>query len=415
VLSAKGCYLTRTMTPLISPDDHATLWAIIASGAAAAIWLEQTYRWAARLSGPVIALLFAMILSNARVMPTEAPVYDFVEGRLVPLAIPLLLMRANLREIARAGRGLLTAFCLATLGTLLGTVLASWLLRGSIGTPATEHAAGLMAASYIGGGVNFFQVQASRGISANVANPLLVADNFVMAGFFILILGIAGSRWFRARYPHPHTLEASTGAAENLAARHWQRKGIGLLDLAKVLTFAAVAVALAAAAEKATKAAFGDTSHLGAGMQVIAMLCSNKFVLLTCITLVLATALSRWLAAINGADELGAYLLMLFLFKIGLPADLVAVLKQAPMMFVFCAIIAVMNVAIPLLVGRWLRLNLEELVLAMNATLGGPSTAAAMAVSAGWSRLVLPGLLIGLLGYIVGTPLGLLVIELLKR
>ena len=160
---------------------------------------------------------------------------------------------------------------------------------------------------------------------------------------------------------------------------------------------------------------FGDVSHAGAGAQVLAMLCTNKFVLLTGITLLLVTSLARWLAGINGADELGAYLLMLFLFKIGLPADLLAVVQQAPIMFVFCAIIAAMNVAVPLLVGRWLRLNLEELVLAMNATLGGPSTAAAMAVSAGWSRLVLPGLLIGLLGYIVGTPLGLLVIELLKR
>jgi uncharacterized membrane protein len=150
-------------------------------------------------------------------------------------------------------------------------------------------------------------------------------------------------------------------------------------------------------------------------MQVLATLFTNPFVVLTGITLLLATSLSRWLTAINGADELGAYLLMLFLFKIGLPADLVAVLKQAPIMFVFCAIIAVVNVAVPLVVGRWLRLNLEELVLAMNATLGGPSTAAAMAVSAGWSRLVLPGLLIGLLGYIVGTPLGLLVMEFLKR
>jgi uncharacterized membrane protein len=57
------------MTPLISPDDHATLWALIAAGTALAIWLEQTYRWAARLSGPVIALLIAMVLTNTRVMP----------------------------------------------------------------------------------------------------------------------------------------------------------------------------------------------------------------------------------------------------------------------------------------------------------------------------------------------------------
>ena len=90
-------------------------------------------------------------------------------------------------------------------------------------------------------------------------------------------------------------------------------------------------------------------------------------------------------------------------------------LKQAPVLFLFCLIIASMNVGFTLVVGKFLRLNLEELLLAMNATLGGPPTAAAMAISAGWPRLVLPGLLIGLWGYIIGTPIGVMVVEFLKK
>ena len=74
-----------------------------------------------------------------------------------------------------------------------------------------------------------------------------------------------------------------------------------------------------------------------------------------------------------------------------------------------------MNVAFTLVAGKLLRLNLEELLLAMNATLGGPPTAAAMANSAGWPRLVLPGLLIGLWGYVIGTPIGVLVVEFFRR
>ena len=54
-------------------------------------------------------------------------------------------------------------------------------------------------------------------------------------------------------------------------------------------------------------------------------------------------------------------------------------------------------------------------MLASNASVGGPPTAAAMAISKGWSRLVLPGLLAGLYGYAVGTPLGLLVTSWLSK
>ncbi len=403
------------MKTLIDAADHTTLWALIAIGTAVAIWLEQTYRWAAKLSAPVLALLMAMLLSNTRVVPTEAPAYDFVGDWLVPLAIPLLLFRANLREIFRAGWKLLVAFHLAALGTLIGTVLAVWLLQDRLGSPDTAHAAGLMAASYIGGGVNMLAVKASYNVPGNLYSPLVVADNFVMAGFFIIILSIGTSRWFRARYPHPHSLETNPAKAENLAAKHWQRKGISLLDVAKSFAIAFAVVALAGGLSRLAKGALGDTSQSGVGMQMLVVLCTNRFVLLTGVSLLCATLFARWIAKLNGPEELGAYLLMLFLFTLGLPADLLTVLKQAPQLFLFCTIIAAMNVGFTLAAGKLLRLNLEELLLAMNATLGGPPTAAAMAISAGWPRLVLPGLLIGLWGYVIGTPVGVMVVEFLLR
>ncbi len=51
----------------------------------------------------------------------------------------------------------------------------------------------------------------------------------------------------------------------------------------------------------------------------------------------------------------------------------------------------------------------------MNANLGGPATTAAMAVSRGWSALVLPGILVGLWGCAIGTCLGIVVAEALVR
>jgi uncharacterized membrane protein len=403
------------MHSLIGPDDAVILWALIALGTAAAIWLEQTYRWAARLSGPVLALLIAMGLSNLRIVPSSSPAYDFVTDWLVPLAIPLLLFRANLREIVRTAGRLFLVFHLSSIGTLIGTVLAVWLLRRLIPSPDIEHAAGMMAASYIGGGVNFMAVKASYHVREAVTNPLIVADNFVMAGMFVVLLAVAASRWFRARYPHPHSLDADATAATNLAAQHWTRKGIALLDVARAFAFAFTVLALAEFLGRLTRMAFGDMSGRGAGWQVLQVLCTNRFVLITTVTLVLATAFARPLAKVNGPEEFGAYLLLLFLFTLGLPADFISVITQAPLFFVFCGIIAVVNLVFTLAAGRLLRLNLEELLLAVNANLGGAPSAAAMAVSTGWSRLVLPGLLVGIWGYVIGTPIGIMVVELLRR
>lgn len=403
------------MTTLISSDDHATLWALIAIGTAIAIWLEQTYRWAARLSAPVLALLIAMLLSNTRLVPMESPAYDFVSQWLVPLAVPLLLFRANIREIARSGGRMLITFHIAAVGTLIGIALAVWLLKGRIPPADMAQWAGMMAASYIGGGVNMLAVRASYNVRAEVFNPLVVADNFVMAGAFVALVAIGASRWFRARYPHPHSLEADSAGAENLAAKHWQRKGIALMDIARAFAFAFAALALATLLGRATKLMFGDVTKSSAVVQMLQVLCTNRFVLITAVTLTLATIFSRPLAKVNGPEEFGAYLLALFLFTLGLPADFVGVVTQAPLFFVFCFIIAVANLGFTLAVGKLFRLNLEELLLASNATLGGPPSAASMAISCGWPRLVVPALLAGLWGYVIGTPVGVMVAELFKR
>ena len=87
------------MKTLISADNTWALFAILVVVAALAIWMEQKYKWAGKVTGCVIALIGAMILSNIRVIPTDAPAYDFVWSYVVPLAVPLLLFNANVKEI----------------------------------------------------------------------------------------------------------------------------------------------------------------------------------------------------------------------------------------------------------------------------------------------------------------------------
>jgi uncharacterized membrane protein len=378
------------------------LWTVIVVGVAISIWLEQTYTWAAKVSGPLVALLLAMILANLRIMPPSAGVYDTVQNDLVPLALPLLLFRANVFHIVRTTGWLFLAFHLASLGTIVGAIAAVMTLHSSV--PDADQVAGIMTASYIGGGVNFFAVARSYGTNENVVGPLLVADNFIMAGVFMALLLICRSRWARRWYPHPHSLDAAD--SRQLAAEHWRRKEISLFDVAAAMAVAVSVVAAAHASSRVILALLGDSAF--------AQVAGNRFVHITFWSTLLATVAHRPLARIHGAEEIGAYLLYVFLFVIGLPADLWLVLMQVPMMFVFCLIMAVANMVVAFLLGRLFRLNLEDIALAVNASIGGPPTAAAMAISLGWSKLVLPGLLVGIWGYTIGTAVGLAVGALLK-
>ena len=391
------------MTSLIQPGDAWWLWAAMISGVAVCIYLEQNFTWAAKTSGPVLALLIGMLLSNSRLLPTGAPAYDVVDDYLVPIAIPLLLFRANVVRIVRESGPMFRAFHVAALGTVIGAFAAGFMFRGMF--PRVPEVAGIMTASYVGGGVNFVAVSRSYEVSAELTNPLLVADNFIMAGFFAVLFIISANRWFLRRYAHPHSVESADAAA--LAAKHWQRKEIALLDIAQAL---AIAVVIAAVSIKATGAIKAATPN-----KFVYSIFGNPFVLITILTVALTTVCHRWTERIQGSDELGVYLLYIFFFVIGLRADLWLVLLKVPVLFGFCLVMAVANLAFTLIVGRLLKLNLEELLLAVNATLGGPASAGAMAISKGWSGLVLPAILAGLWGYIIGTFVGILVAEILMR
>lgn len=63
---------------------------------AAGLWGERL-RWGSGL-GALLSTLAGLALSNAGVIPSEAPaVYGVVNAYLLPLAVPMLLLAADLR------------------------------------------------------------------------------------------------------------------------------------------------------------------------------------------------------------------------------------------------------------------------------------------------------------------------------
>jgi len=393
------------MNTFIAANNVWPIWAIIVTGTAVCIYCEQNYKWAAKISGPVLSLLIGMFFSNLKILPSDSPSYDVVEGYLVPVAIPLLLFRANIFRILRETGPMLIAFHIACVGTILGAFIAAIIFRGTF--DQVFEVAGIMTGSYTGGSVNFFALKDTYKISENLTNPLLVADNFIMAGMFAALLVMAGSKFFRRIYPHPHSLAGDKEDVTALAARHWRRKEISLLDIAQALAVAFVIAGAATLIAKALEARIASP--------ILKSIFTNKYVFITLLTVLGTTLFHRHTEKIQGPEELGMYLLYLFVFVIGLHASLLEVLKNMLPLFGFCAVIAVVNLAFTLVVGRIFKLNLEELLLSVNATLGGAPSAAAMAISRGWSNLVLPSLLAGIWGYVIGTFLGILVAESLRR
>ena len=389
--------MEQTVQTLIAADNHWALLAVLFAATAVAIWLEQKYKWASKISGAIITLVIALVLVNTHVIPDSAPVFDdIVWGYAVPLAIPLLLLQTNIRKIWKETGRFLLIFLIGAAGTVVGTVLATLLLG-----------------SYIGGGVNFTAIADAFHVDSSLVSATTVADNLNMALYFLVLLGIAGSAFFRSRYSHPHIDEVASkgkGDTETLAKQYWTRKNVSLKDIAFDLAYAAVIVFLSRLIGNFFAGLIPKDNWF---TQMLNTFFGSQYVWITNFSVIFATCFHKQADEMHGAQELGTWLIYLFFFVIGVPASIGVLIRNAPILLLFCMIIVLVNMAFCFLGGKLLKFDLEDIILASNANIGGPTTAAGMAISQGWAKLIGPCMLVGTFGYVIGTWLGILVGSLL--
>ena len=110
----------------------------------------------------------------------------------------------------------------------------------------------------------------------------------------------------------------------------------------------------------------------------------------------------------NGSQEIGTFMVYMFLFVIGVPANIWTVITKSPLFLVLCLIMVLVNMAFCFLGAKLCNASLEDAILASNANIGGGTTAAGMAIAQGWPALVGSAILVGTLGNVLGNYLGLL-------
>ena len=377
--------------------------------ATSAIFIEQRYKWASKIPGAIIALLIAIIASNLKVIPTDAPTYDIVWGYIVPLAIPLLLFKTNIQSLVKESWKLLLLFLTSSMATMVGAVLAFMALRHYI--PELDKVSGMISASYSGGGVNYAAMSAKLAPSESINAATIVADNMMMAVYFLILIGLAGVPIIRRVWGSPHTdaIEKSPEMSNSrtLSEAYWKPNLISLKDIAICLAASMLIVLISFKLSAFLQALLGTSDNVVIGLLI--SLITDKYLLLTTITFIIVSVFKSSFEKLNGSQELGTYCIYLFFVVIGIPASIGLIVTKAPLLFVFVLIIALVNLAITMGVGKIFKFSIEEVILACNANIGGPTTAAALAISKGWTNLVGPILVIGTVGYVIGNYIGTII------
>ncbi len=363
--------------------------------------------WASKMTGCILVLLATLVLANLRIIPEEAAAYDFVGTYLVPMALVLLLFKADIKSIVRDSGRLIILFLIGAVGTCVGAAISFPIIAGQV-EEAPQFIA-MITGSYIGGGVNFVALADNYGASGTTVSTANVADALTMMFFFFALMVIPSMNFFRKHWLHPiedqNEKAGNTTKAATNAAAYWGKKEISLYDIAFEIALSAVIVAIA------TPLANWFSAVIPTGNIVLYFfnaLLGSKYVIITLFAVAVATIFSDQLSKMGGAQEMGTYFIYLFFATMSAPVSIRLLVGDAVWFFVACIIIVTINIIFSLVGAKLLHFGIEEAMVCSNANIGGGSTAAALAIAKNWESLIIPGLLVGTLGNVIGNFFGIL-------
>lgn len=401
--------------PPVNVKDVWYQYALISSAAGMSLHLEKTTAFGKALSAPVCSMLLSVILTNLNILPADgSPHLKALVDFSVKLATPMLLLSADLKKTYKeAGATLLFAFFLGTVGTMLGSVIAYILfgaqIASSLGTMGDGwKLASALTAKNIGGGLNYMGVASALQLSPPAMATGLTVDNLLGLLYFPLISFVGSLSIDHGRTPTPavesvsSSLQSNTSLATSLSTVP-QAGSSSVPDSSPTISSMKVEPFLFALQLSLVIVAVSE--YIGQAMHVPAITVS------TILSVTLASLMPSMVAPLLPASDLvGKLLLMLFFAAIGNLSGTIynAFFSPAIVPLIgFNTVLYAVHLAFIFGIGRIFKLKIPDLAIASNANIGNAATASALAVSKGWTRLIVPALLVGCLGNAIGTLLAL--------
>lgn len=371
-------------------ESPLVLCGLIAVITALAFWLDRRFKALSRVGASLLAIVMGALLSNMGLVPASSPVYDAIGGPVTSLAIAWLLLSVHISDLKDAGAPMLAAFGLAVVGTGVGSVIGALAFGGFFG-PETWKLAGTLTGTYSGGSVNFVAVGRGLELPDQLFAGATAADNLA-TGLWLgatLTLPLLLRRFYPTPVPGeqaaPGTVPTTATDVEQEHHPFFQRIGISTLDLAVLM---AVGFGLVLAGE-----------WLGSLVPTIPAV-------LWLTTLALVVGHLGPFTRAPGALQLGTLALHFFFVVIGIHSRVAEIVAVGVQVFLYTLVVVVVHGLIVYGFGRLARIDVGTLSVASQAAVGGPSSALAVAVSREWRPLVLPGIIVGLMGYALGNYLG---------
>ena len=329
----------------------------------------------------------------------------------VPLAIPLMLFNCDFKLWTKALPKTLWSL-VGGLGAVLVAVISGYFIFRTPEVPEFNKVAAMMTGIYTGGTMNFNALGASLGVDKTVMAIVLAFEMVFTTPYIIFIIG-GGYKVFRKILPYEDIThrgrkdeEVETKDIENYEGMFARRNVGGMfIGLGLSVLFLVIGVGLSVL--------IMSMINKGQSEQEQVPLLNEMIIILTITTLSIIASFFKKVRELPKTFELGMFFILIFSVIVASLFDIHSVNGGSLMIGGFVAWVMICAAGLHLLLCRIMHVSGDLFCVSQIALLCSPPFVPPVVGAMKNKKVLISGIAIGLVGYAIGTYLGVAIAMLL--
>ena len=371
---------------------------------AGVLWLCRRVSFFDKIGPVMILYALGILIGNLPFdIPKIAVVQDIATSATIPLAIPMMLFgcRFTRRDASLQVRTVLSGFLSVAIAVAVGYIF--------FGKHLEEGAeiGGIMSGMYTGGMVNAAAIQAIFGVKEH-SYVMMCSYDIIISFLYLVFLVAVGYRMFRWLYGESGEKSLTQSEKEELdrqiaEAKRNPYEGLwskaGLVELAKIVGFTIVAVAISAG---------------------VALPCGDDWFMVVFIlvvsTLGVVFSFIKPVRKLERSFDIGMYLIYIFSIAMASMADFSELNLAEGLDQILYLVVAVFgSLVLHAIFCRIMRVDADSMTVSSVSFINSPPFVPMMVAVLKNRKSLIVGLGAGIMGYALGNHFGVLMASLLER
>ena len=367
------------------------------------IYLSTRYSIINKIGIVVICYAGGLVLGNVNIIPESlAGIQEYLMGGTILLGIPLVLFSENVVKWIKLAKYTFISLLLGVASVVMLVILGFFIFREAI--PDIANISGMMIGVYTGGTANLMAIATALGVESELV--VLTNTVEVVIGALILLFLITGAKPLFGLFMKPYV---STGESNHHDVEvgdyesydgFFHRKGVP--DILRAFGIAVLIAGLGFGARMLFEGNAGDTAMI-----------------LTVTTLGILTSLVPRVNRINKSFQLGMFFIYMFCVIIASTADIAALFQEENVrmlinLFLFISLVIVGSLVIHSILSWIFGISVDDYIITSTALANSPPFVPVVAAALRNKEVVVPGVIIGVIGYAIGNYLGVAIAYVLR-